>query len=80
MAAHKQRQLTGRSDADVSFFIKGKWPYSGRKKLDGKRGPVGYCAAEFEHDVLCIFKADEVIRYASQFLATITVQATEAWQ
>lgn len=51
MSAHKLRQLTGKTDADVSFFITGKWIESGRKRLDGRAGPVRYCAAEFEDSV-----------------------------
>lgn len=74
-AAYKQQQLTGRKDADVSFIIMGKWPAKGYfKRLAGKRGPLGRCVAEYEDAVLCLFKADEVIRFCAPLLPTLKIQ------
>lgn len=74
LQAYKQQQLTGRKNADVAFFVMGKWPESGKKRLLGKHGgPVGRCMAEYEDSVLCLFHADEVIRHLSKFLPTITI-------
>lgn len=71
---HAQQKLTGKKDCVVSYVIPGKWPRSGKKRLCGKYGgPLGECLAEYEHDVLCAFKADEVIAFLAQFLPVLTV-------
>lgn len=72
-AAAKQQELQQKQDAAaVSFFIRGKWPTNGNtKRLDGRKGPLGYCSAEFEDSVLCIFKANEIISYAAKFLPEV---------
>ena len=72
-AAYKQQQLTGRKDADVSFIISGKWPEGQHKRLNGRKGPLGRCIAEYEDAVLCLFKANEVVRYCSQFLPVLEI-------
>lgn len=72
-AAYNQQQLTGRKDADVAFVIMGEWPDSGRKRLAGKRGPLGRCMAEYEDSVMCLFKADEVIRFCAPLLPTLKI-------
>ncbi len=43
----------------------------------GKQGPLGNCIAEYEDSVMCVFKADEVISYCSQFLPKLTIKAKE---
>lgn len=73
-AAWNQQKITGKKDADVAIVVKGKWPDSGRKRLFGKSGPWGNCMAEYEHDVLCLFKADEVIKACASMLPTIKMQ------
>ncbi len=65
-AAQKQQKLTGKQDAVVSLVIPGKWPASGKKRLCGRRGPLGQCMAEYEDAVMCLFKADELLAFASQ--------------
>ena len=77
LAAHKQQKLTGRKDADVALVIPGKWPDNDKKRLAGKAGPLGQCMAEYANCVLCLFKADEVIRYCSKFLPKLTIKAKE---
>lgn len=77
LAAHKQQKLTGRKDADVAFVIPGKWPDGGKKRLAGRVGPLGTCMAEYEDAVLCLFKADEVLSYCSQFLPKLTIKSKE---
>ena len=73
LAAKKQQDLTGKKDAAVSFMIPGKWPERGdKKRLAGRKGPLGNCAAEYEDAVLCIFKADEVIAFAAKLLPVIS--------
>ncbi len=73
-AAYKQQQLTGKKDADVSLFVRGKWPTNGnRKRLFGRKGPMGQCVAEFEDAVLCLFKANELISAMAPLLPTITI-------
>ncbi len=71
--AYSQQQRTGKKDADVAVLVKGKWPDSGRKRLFGKFGPWGQCMAEYETDVMCLFKADEVIKACTPYLPTITL-------
>jgi hypothetical protein len=72
VAAYKQQQLTGKKDADVAVVSPGKWPAKGdAKRLCGRKGPLGRCMAEYEDAVLCLFKADEVIRFASQALPVV---------
>lgn len=75
--AYRQQELTGRADADVSVFVPGKWPDAGRKRLDGRKGPLGRCAVEYEDAVMCLFKADELIAYCAKFLPTITINEGE---
>lgn len=66
-SAKTQQDLTGNPAADVAFVIPGKWPDGGdRKRLLGRRGPYGQCVAEYEDAVLCVFKADEVIRFLTR--------------
>lgn len=76
--ACQQQQLTGRKDADVAFIVPGKWPDSGKKRLFGRKGgPVGQCIGEDEDAVLCLFKADEVIRACSRLLRVVTLTPEE---
>ena len=49
----------------------------GRKRLFKQSGPLGRCMAEYEDAVLCLFKADEVLRHCAQFLPKITIKAKE---
>ena len=73
-AAYNQQQLTGKKDAAVSFIIPGAWPATGnRKRLAGRKGPLGQCLAEYEDAVLCAFRADEVIAFAAPLLPTMTI-------
>ena len=63
-ACRKQQELQKKPDAMVTFFVPGKWPDSGRKKLLGRHGgPVGRCVAEFEDSILCEFQADVVVKF-----------------
>jgi len=73
MAAYSQQKRTGKKDADVAIVIKGKWADKGKRLWGKKGGPLGQCMAEYEKDVLCLFKADELISYASKFLQTISL-------
>ena len=73
-AAYTQQQLTGREDADVALVIKGQWPPNGRKRLFGRKGPLGKCMAEYEDSVLCLFRADELITAIAPLLPTITIK------
>lgn len=75
--AYNQQQLTGNKQAAVSVFVKGKWPDSGRKRLFGKSGPYGVCAAEYEDSVMCLFKADEVIAACAPHLPRLTITQQE---
>ncbi len=73
LAAKRQQDRTGKKDAAVSFVIPGKWPDNGdRKRLAGRKGPLGQCMAEYEDAVLCLFKADEVITFAAKLLPTVS--------
>lgn len=74
LAAYDQQLLTGKKDAAVSFVIPGKWPANDKKRLADKRGPVGQCLAEYEDAVLCMFRADEVIAFCSQFLPVLEIE------
>lgn len=60
----------GREDADVQLLIPGG--YADRKRLDGRRGPLGYAISEVEGGALCVFKADAVCAY----LKTIVTPST----
>lgn len=73
-AAYKQQQLTGKKDADVSFVVPGMWPRGDKKRLLGRKGPLGRCMAEYETSVLCLFKANEVISFCSQFLPVLEIK------
>lgn len=74
LEAHNQQKLTGRKDADVAFVIPGSWPKNDRKRLCGKRGPLGQCMAEYEDAVLCLFKANEVISFCSEALPVLEIR------
>lgn len=67
-AALKQQELTQRTDAPVVFFVNGKWPNGDRKRLAGKRGPLGRCLVEYEDCVMCEFKANEVLDFVGKYL------------
>lgn len=77
MAAYKQQQMTGRKDAEVSIFVRGSWNDNGKRLAGRKGGPLGQCMAEYEDGCLCLFKADELITYASKLLPTLTIKPQE---
>lgn len=66
MIAHAKAGLTdAHLPGRVLYLVPGKWPKSGRKPLDGKRGPKGKCIADFPgtDGVYCSFDAAAVLTY-----------------
>jgi hypothetical protein len=47
---------------EIVFTIRGSYG-NGRKRLFGKRGPIGYALAEYEDMQPCIFDAREIVAY-----------------
>jgi hypothetical protein len=50
--------------AKMALVVVGKWPDGGRKRLAGRRGPLGQCISEDEDHCICVFDAQEVLSWA----------------
>ena len=64
----------GRDDCTIALVIPGKWPRGGKKRLDGRAGPLGIAIGEYEDAVLCTFAANDVVAYCARFLPTLTIR------